>query len=184
MIAPGAAKQVSADILVYLFKCAQSYIQDADPNGVNLWTSVKDDIDFVLFHPNGWEGTQQSQMRKAAVLAALIPDTPVGHARLSFVTEGETSQHFAIQHGLPAEAVNNGDGIVIVDTGGGTIDISSYKKNILSPEQAFEEIAIPQCDFHGSVFVTIFSQRFLLNKVFGHVAAIHSRVGNLHTQAK
>ncbi len=56
---------------------------------------------FVLSHPNGWEGTQQSQMRTAAILAGLIPDTPTGNARLSFVTEGEASLHFAIQNGLP-----------------------------------------------------------------------------------
>ncbi len=29
--------------------------------------------DYVLSHPNGWEGTQQSQMRSAAILAGLIP---------------------------------------------------------------------------------------------------------------
>ncbi|KAF9478438.1 hypothetical protein BDN70DRAFT_994212 [Pholiota conissans] len=178
-IGPGAGKEVTADIpplplnktavgiisdfLAYLFKCAASYIQDADPNGVSLWASLKGQIDFVLSHPNGWEGTQQSQMRKAVVLAGLIPDTPNGHARLSFVTEGEASLHFAIQHGLPASAVNNGEGVVIVDAGGGTIDISSYSKNISSPKEEFEEIAIPQCHFHGSVFVTIYAQRFLSN---------------------
>ncbi|KAF9478436.1 hypothetical protein BDN70DRAFT_933388 [Pholiota conissans] len=178
-IGPGAGKEVAADIpplplnktvvevisdfLAYLFKCTASYIQDADPNGVSLWASLRGQINFVLSHPNGWEGTQQSQMRKAVVLAGLIPDTPNGHARLSFVTEGEASLHFAIQHGLPASAVNKGEGVVIVDAGGGTIDISSYSKNISSPKQAFEEIAIPQCHFHGSVFVTTFAERFLLN---------------------
>jgi hypothetical protein len=69
---------------------------------------VQDQIDFVLSHPNGWEGTQQSEMRRAAVLANLIPDTTAGHARLSFVTEGEASLHFSIQNGLPAGAIKVG----------------------------------------------------------------------------
>ncbi len=97
--------EVFADFLVYLFDCAASYITDTHPNGVDLWASVKGDIDFVLWHPNGWEGTQQSQMRRAAILAGPIPDTTTGDARLSFVTEGEASLHFTIQNGLPSGAM-------------------------------------------------------------------------------
>ena len=63
---------------------------------------------------------------------------------------------------------------MIVDAGGGTIDISSYSRN---QKAEFEEIAAPQClfitifiskitnciqgHFHGSVFVTIHAKRFL-----------------------
>lgn len=39
-------------------------------------------------------------MRKAAVKAGLVPDTQVGNARISFVTEGEASLHFAIENGV------------------------------------------------------------------------------------
>jgi hypothetical protein len=100
--------EVFADFLLYLLECASSYIQDTHANGADLWISVKDQIDFVLSHPNGWEGTQQSEMRRAVVLAKLIPDTPEGHSRLSFVTEGEASLHFSIQNGLPAGAMKVG----------------------------------------------------------------------------
>src|SRR6267378_6530477 len=51
--------EVFADFLAYLLECASSYIQDTHANGAALWASVKDQIDFVLSHPNGWEGTQQ-----------------------------------------------------------------------------------------------------------------------------
>ncbi|KAF8181785.1 hypothetical protein BJ912DRAFT_882045 [Pholiota molesta] len=153
--------EVFADFLAYLFECASSYIQEAHPNGINFWASVKDQIDFVLSHPNGWEGAQQSEMRKAAVLAKLVPNTATGHARLSFVTEGEASLHFAIENGLPDGAMKNGDGVVIVDAGGGTIDISSYSRNISASQATFEEVAPPQCHFHGSVFVNIYAHKFL-----------------------
>ena len=96
---------VFADFLKYLLDCASSYIQDTHANGPDLWNSVKSHIDFVLSHPNGWEGTQQSEMRHAAVLAGLVPDAPNGHSRLSFVTEGEASLHFSVQNGLPAGAM-------------------------------------------------------------------------------
>ena len=39
-------------------------------------------------------------MRKAAVLAQLIPNTAHGYSRISFVTEGEAYLQFAIEHGL------------------------------------------------------------------------------------
>ena len=96
---------VFGDFLRYLFECASSYIQDTHANGPDLWNSVKSHIDFVLSHPNGWEGTQQSEMRRAAVQAGLVPDNESGHARLSFVTEGEASLHFSVQNGLPAGAM-------------------------------------------------------------------------------
>ena len=95
--------EVMGDFLKYLLECASTYIQDTHANGPELWNSVKSDIDFVLSHPNGWEGTQQSEMRRAAVLGGLVPDSE--SSRLSFVTEGEASLHFSVQNGLPAGAM-------------------------------------------------------------------------------
>ncbi|KAF8805181.1 hypothetical protein BYT27DRAFT_7192862 [Phlegmacium glaucopus] len=153
--------EVFADFLKYLLECASSYIQETHVNGTDLWSSVKSQIDFVLSHPNGWEGAQQNEMRRAAVLAGLIPDNTSGHSRISFVTEGEASLHFCVQNGLPAGAMTNGNGIVIVDAGGGTIDISSYSRNSNSRKESFEEIAAPQCHFEGSVFVSMRAKLFL-----------------------
>ena len=100
--------EVLGDFLKYLFECASSYIQDTHAIGPDLWAAMEKDIDYVLSHPNGWEGIQQMQMRQAAVQAGLIPDTTKGHARISFVTEGEASLHFAIQNGLPSGAMKVG----------------------------------------------------------------------------
>jgi hypothetical protein len=100
--------EVFADFLRYLLKCALSFIQETHANGRELWISVQDQIDFVLSHPNGWEDTQQGEMRRAAVLADLIPDTTAGHTRLSFVTEGEAILHYSIQNVLPVGAMKVG----------------------------------------------------------------------------
>ena len=147
--------EIFADFLSYLLDCASSHIQDTHANGANLWASVKDQIDFVLSHPNGWDGTQQGEMRKAAILAKLVPDTTAGNARLSFVTEGEASLHFSVQNGLPTGAMKDGDGVVIVDAGGGTIDISSYSKNVGEAKDTFEEVAAPQCKTFQSSLLKI-----------------------------
>lgn len=96
---------VLADFLRYLLDCAAAYIQETHPNGSDLWNNLKDDVDFVLSHPNGWEWKEQSQMRKAAVKAGLIPDTDIGHSKVSFVTEGEASLHFAIENGVLSQTM-------------------------------------------------------------------------------
>ncbi|KAF6752246.1 hypothetical protein DFP72DRAFT_991107 [Ephemerocybe angulata] len=155
--------RVLADFLQYLHKCGEAYIKDTHASGRDLWNSVESEIDYVISHPNGWEGYQQSQIRDAIVLAGLIPDTPEGHSRVSFVTEGEASLHFSIDNGLPAGAMQAGDGVVIVDAGGGTVDVSAYSKKMSDSSEiaTFEEIAAPQCHFHGSVFVSIHARLFL-----------------------
>ena len=95
---------VFADFLRYLMRCAATYIQEREAGGIQLWSSLKDEIHFVLSHPNGWEGKEQSQMRQAVVKAGLVPDNPSGHDRVSFVTEGEASLHFAIEGGILSQA--------------------------------------------------------------------------------
>jgi hypothetical protein len=66
---------------------------------------VETDIQFVLTHPNGWEGVQQGQMRHAAVLGGLISGTPDAQDRVQFVTEGEASLHFCVGSGFASEAL-------------------------------------------------------------------------------
>jgi hypothetical protein len=99
------AIDVFADFLRYLYQCAQKYVEETHANGVSLWEILRPTSEFVLTHPNGWEGAQQGMMRRAAVTAGLIPEGAAGQARLSFVTEGEASLHFCIQNGLTNEAV-------------------------------------------------------------------------------
>lgn len=154
-----SAVDALADILRYLFTCSSDYIQDTDVNGRELWLTLKDDIHFVLSHPNGWEGLQQDSLREAAVLAGLIPRDHSGYSRLSFVTEGEASLHFAVQNGLPSGVIERQEGVVIVDAGGGTIDISAYQRH--PQKESYSEISVPQCHFHGSTFVTVNARKWL-----------------------
>ncbi|KAJ6458053.1 hypothetical protein C8R47DRAFT_1163706 [Mycena vitilis] len=127
-----------------------------------VWVSLQHNTRFVLAHPNGWEGKQQSQMRDAAVVAGLIPNSDAGHERLRFVTEGEASLHFCIRNGLATQAIDSGKGVVVVDAGGGTIDLSTYRV-VKKPNgvKEYEEIAAPQCLFHGSIYVTEHARRYL-----------------------
>ncbi|KAF9449856.1 hypothetical protein P691DRAFT_758690 [Macrolepiota fuliginosa MF-IS2] len=150
---PGkSAVDVLADFLVYMKQCARTYIVETHPvDGANFWRSGKEE--YILSHPNAWEGAQQTLIRRAAVQAGLISDTPADHARINFITEGEASLNFCIERGLMNDSIRHGHGVTVVDAGGGTIDVSTYAKRPSGTDK-FGEIAAAQSCFKGSVFVT------------------------------
>ena len=82
---------VFADFMRYLFDSTKALFKASEPSGELRWGSVSNSIELVLSHPNGWGGPQQTQLRTAAVRAGIVPDTPAGHSRVHFVTEGEAS---------------------------------------------------------------------------------------------
>ena len=89
----------------YLFSCAEKYFKDSHAFGESVWDTVKEDVVFILSHPNGWGGVEQVTMRRAAVKAGLIPDTWEGHDRIHFVTEGEASFNFCVNNGISGDAI-------------------------------------------------------------------------------
>ncbi|KIM86828.1 hypothetical protein PILCRDRAFT_816085 [Piloderma croceum F 1598] len=156
-----SAVQVLGDFMRYLYQCAHTYIHDT--YSPELWKSIENNIDFVLTHPNGWEGAQQSDIRRAAIIAGLIEDTSDGHSRLQLLTEGEASLHFCLNNGVTSESMMNGQGIIIVDAGGGTIDLSAYY--MTQSSASFEEIAPTECRLQGSVFVNRRARTYLEGKL-------------------
>jgi hypothetical protein len=101
-----SAVDVFGDFLSYLFRCTRAFIEDTHAGGPALWAAVAPTAQFVLSHPNGWEGAQQTKMRRAAVRAGMIPDTDAGRARIRFVTEGEASLHACVLNGLANDVLS------------------------------------------------------------------------------
>ncbi|KAH8110521.1 hypothetical protein DFH11DRAFT_1514250 [Phellopilus nigrolimitatus] len=132
---------VFADFLTYLSSCAQKFICDAQASLTGMWPTLIADAVFIIGHPNGWEGAQQSKLRRSAILSRLIPNTPEGRARVKFVTEGEASLHYCIRGGMVAK---NNDAFIIADLGGGTLDFSAYKLTEMQPLCA-DEVAPSDC---------------------------------------
>ncbi|KAF5355161.1 hypothetical protein D9756_005596 [Leucocoprinus leucothites] len=150
--------EVLSDFLRYLNECAKQYIQENHPGvGSDLWTGSE--IHYILPHPNGWEGPQRSLMRQAAEMACLVPSG--GRNQLSFVSEGEASLNRCIEKGLLNDSIRGGEGVIIVDAGGGTIDMSVYALDPKSRGKWFEEIAQPQCHLNGSITVTEEAGKYL-----------------------
>ncbi|TEB37947.1 hypothetical protein FA13DRAFT_1751822 [Coprinellus micaceus] len=140
------AVQVLADFMKYLYKCTRTYIEET-----HIGFS-RDQIDFVLSHPNGWEGAQQEQMRRAAVLAGLVPSDEDAGSRITFVTEGEASLHFCLRSGLGVDSViGGGDGVLIVDAGGGTVDMRIGLRRFAAPEWPFLEAHLKNSKFTEDV---------------------------------
>ena len=153
---------VFSDFIRYLFDSTKTLFVSSDKIGEHRWDSVSDNLELVLTHPNGWGGPQQSQLRAAAVRANIVPNTPEGRGRVHFVTEGEASFSFCATHShaggnlkvvSPVEhpflshsltCQQRGDKVLIVDAGGGTIDISSYVVTEDEPLQV-EELFQPEC---------------------------------------
>jgi hypothetical protein len=173
-----SAVEVLADFMRYLFQCARTYIQESH---LNFWGSVENSIEFVLTHPNGWEGQQQQQIRRAVELAGLI-SSKEEQSHVHLLTEGEASLHFCVTNVIASnilsttpmdvsdysdEEDNQSDsqGVIVVDAGGGTIDLSAYSMK-LSPT-SFEEIAPAECCLQGSVFVTSRARTLLRKKLLG-----------------
>ena len=89
---------IFSDFMRYLFDSTKALFISSDQNGEHRWNSVSGNIELVLTHPNGWGGPQQQKLRTAATRANIVPDTPEGHARVHFVTEGEASFNFCATH--------------------------------------------------------------------------------------
>ncbi|KAG6885087.1 hypothetical protein C0993_005970 [Termitomyces sp. T159_Od127] len=157
---------IFSDYYRYLYMCAKDYISESNAHSPTLWTSVESSIEYVLTHPNGWEGVHQQQLRRAAIKAGLVPNNDEAHARIRFVTEGEASLQFCICNGLTTEALKKGGGVLIIDAGGGTIDMCVYGE-AQKRKDAFEELASPECYLQGSLYVTLRAKAFLQDFVKG-----------------
>jgi hypothetical protein len=151
---------VYADFMNYLFESTKALYKTSEPNGELRWESVSENVELILTHPNGWGGPQQTQLRTAAVKAGIVPDTPTGHSRVQFVTEGEASFSFCATRTQAGRNLKvrytpfrrtgllissqTGEQVLIIDAGGGTIDISTYKVLSNTPLKA-EELYESKC---------------------------------------
>ena len=133
---------IFADFMSYLFDSTGVLFKASEPHGESRWGPLSENVELVLSHPNGWGGPQQAQLRTAAILAGIVSDTPAGRSRVHFVTEGEASFNFCASHTPAGKHLKVcytgpiqsfcltrsqvGEQILVIDAGGGTIDVSTY----------------------------------------------------------
>ena len=140
-----------APIPVHAFPCAQALKEcgRALPNGL-----VARDCQWVLTVPAIWTDAGKGFMRKAAFQAGLIDVED--SRRLLFALEPESA---AIASDV-AQHVRPGQSFMVLDCGGGTVDITMNRLKSTSPLR-LDEIAAPSGGPWGSTFVDIRFEDFV-----------------------
>jgi len=152
---------VFADFMRYLLCPIKEALESSEPNEKPRWDSISESIELVLTHPNGWGGPQKTHLRNAAVKADIVQDSPAGRSRVHFITEGEAGLRFCaayteagrnlkVRHIVPAKCrfltyPQPGEEVLIIDAGGGAVDISTYKVLSTGPLRV-EELYESQCE--------------------------------------
>ena len=158
-----STQDIFAVFIRYLFDSVKAFIQECEPMGQTLWESFGSNIDLILSHPNGWEGREQEFLRKSVVQASVFTEEEA-LSRVSFVTEGEATFNFCVTNTKSGELLEVGFSnlvrlqgytltthfkpehtVLVIDAGGGTIDISSYTVTSTSPLEV-EEFHEPKCN--------------------------------------
>ena len=137
-----SAVDVLADFIKYLFDCSKTYIQECHPT--SPWSFVEDSIEYIFTYPGGW-AEQRPLYFRAIERAGLVPNVPEGQPRVHMMTEGEAGLHLCISHLLGGDTFNHAahQGVVVIDAGGGVINLSMY--SMTSNRTSCEEIAPAEC---------------------------------------
>ncbi|KAK4227814.1 hypothetical protein QBC38DRAFT_477037 [Podospora fimiseda] len=99
---------------------------------------LQDAVDECRFHivltvPAIWKDDARKKMEEAAQQAGLLGPRACGKTTMQLLSEPEAGaiSTFATMEGRPD--IHEGDAMVVVDAGGGTVDLISYKVDSLSP---------------------------------------------------
>ncbi|KAI3324387.1 actin-like ATPase domain-containing protein [Xylariaceae sp. AK1471] len=111
--------------------------QIANEKGDNLIDGTPFHV--VLTAPAIWTDEARERMRQAADYAGMCKARLAGQTALSFVTEPEAGAIATIPELEGREDLVVGDSFVVVDAGGGTVDIISYKVDKVEP------LAVSEC---------------------------------------
>jgi molecular chaperone DnaK (HSP70) len=91
------------------------------------------DIRWCLTIPAVWDDFEKDNMKKAALKAGLINDLNVSEEDFLFVLEPEGAAAYCIEEMKILDILEEDKKILVVDAGGGTVDLTSYciRKGIL-----------------------------------------------------
>lgn len=112
-------------------------------------------LDFVVAVPAMWSDAAKARIQKTC--------EAVSGAPVKLVTEAESAAAYAVRK-IGPRALSAGDGFVVVDAGGGTVDLASYILRTLDP-LAFEEAAPATGALCGSAFLELRFAKYLRAKL-------------------
>jgi hypothetical protein len=136
-------EELYVEFIRYLYVTTRNYFVKGTPNGSNIWDRLADKIVIVLCTPNGWDMSQYSFLRKAAIKSGLVRESDAD-ARLEFITEGEASVHYALAHTRGLNWLQPGTVFAVTDAGGSTVDSTLYECKSITP-LILEEVCASEC---------------------------------------
>lgn len=136
-------KKVYKHFLKYLWDHAQNFFVNNTVDGERIWSRLGDKANIVLATPNGWDTTQQGFLRQAMIDAGII--SKQDEERLTFVTEGEASVHYALHYSQSRSWMSEGSMFAVTDAGGSTVDSTLYRCKGLMPKLVLEEVCASEC---------------------------------------
>jgi hypothetical protein len=129
---PGKSEiDVAAD---YLFKLRQAMRAQLQKTLGEVFTREERNIRYYLTVPAIWNDAGKAATRAAAIQAGFLRDE--NDNRLTLVSEPEAAALFCAKSGLLNLKI--GDAILIVDCGGGTVDLIAYEVEEESPFSVME----------------------------------------------
>ena len=145
-----SAEQLAIDYLT----CFRNHVEQVLRYNMPASTLGKCPIEYILTVPAFWSEAAQSKTRKCAEKAGM----GVGSA-LQLISEPEAAAVYALEELDPC-GIKVGDTFVLVDAGGGTVDLISYTVVSLQPTLKVEEAAPGSGSLAGSSFVNrIFQEK-------------------------
>ncbi|KAF8331234.1 hypothetical protein F5887DRAFT_917458, partial [Amanita rubescens] len=142
---------IYSDVLRYLFDATKRYIQERQGRYVELAIRM------------GGKG-DSNRDAECGYLCGLVKNEAEALDQVSFVTEGEASLHYCLNNIPTVLERLLDDGVMVVDCGGGTIDISTYTR---ASDRSLKEISAAECLLQGSTFVTGRAEQYLKSYLHG-----------------
>ncbi|GIQ79965.1 heat shock protein 70 family protein, partial [Kipferlia bialata] len=121
-----------------------------------------DNVKWCLTVPAMWTDQAKGQMREAALEAGLIHE--LDSPRLLLILEPEAAAVFSKTKG-PAFQFKEGEIFMVVDAGGGTVDLTVHKMTIKDGEDALEEVCRGLGGTCGGTFVDASFREWVCDKL-------------------
>lgn len=147
-------EKVVTDYLTALRKHAEQVLRYKLPAGALISTP----LEFVITVPAVWSDAAQAKTRACAEKAGM----GLGSA-LHIISEPEAAAMYALD-AMDPHNIEIGDTFVLVDAGGGTVDLISYTVTALKPLLKITEASPGSGSLCGSSFLNRIFQKFLKDR--------------------
>ncbi|MCJ1380511.1 hypothetical protein MMC17_003619 [Xylographa soralifera] len=149
------AEKMVIDYLTALRRPVEQVLQYKVPKD----TLARTPLQYCLTVPAVWSETAQAKTHACAVAAGMTKDN-----ELTMITEPEAAATYALAAMNPHD-LKVGSTFVLVDAGGGTVDLISYKVTALKPILKVKEAATGTGALCGSTYINRLFEAFLLRKL-------------------